>query len=292
MLVFSSERLTKKSLAMKPEIVNISFKFNLPTGLAVDSTENLYVVDSGNHRVLKFNKAGNQIIEWGNFGTKNGEFNFYEDMGTVCGIAIDSQDNIFVVDKGNYRIQKFDSDGNFLTSWGSKGLADGQFIRPIYAASDAQGHVFVTDDRNPIVQKFDNHGKFLLKWGSLGDKDGQFKHATGIAADSEGSIYISDYENERVQKFDNDGLFLASWTTGVSGKSGTPEAIAIDHSDRIYITDSDLNQVVVFDKTGTSIKKIRLARKGSPYGIAIDTEGNLYISDRQNDRVMKYKVLI
>lgn len=277
---------------MKPEIINTSFKFNLPTGLAIDSTGNLYVLDSGNHRVLKFDKTGNQIVEWGKFGTDIGEFNFYEDRGTVCGIATDYEDNIFVVDKGNYRIQKFDGNGNFLTSWGSKGLAEGQFIRPIYVASDAQGHVFVTDDRNPVVQKFDNNGQFLLKWGSFGDKDGQFKHATSIAADSEGNIYISDYENERVQKFDNDGLFIASWTTGINGKSGTPEAIAIDNSDRIYITDSELNLVEVFDKTGASLKKIRLPRKGLPYGIAIDSEGNLYISDRQNDRIMKYKVLL
>lgn len=277
---------------MKPETVNSSFKFNLPTGLAIDTKGNLYVLDSGNHRVLKFDQAGNLILEWGKFGTDIREFNFYEDRGTVCGIAIDCQDNIFVVDKGNYRIQKFDGKGNFLTYWGSKGFANGQFVRPIYVASDAQGHVFVTDDRNPVVQKFDNNGQFLLKWGSFGDKDGQFKHATGIAADSEGSIYISDYENERVQKFDNDGLFLASWKTGVSGKSGTPEAITIDNSNRIYITDSELNQVEVFDKTGASLKKIKLPRKGLPYGIAIDSEGNLYISDRQNDRLMKYKVLL
>jgi tripartite motif-containing protein 71 len=284
--------IKEKPSVMKPEIVNSSFTFNLPTGLAIDAKGNLYVLDSGNHHVLKFDKTGNLILGWGKFGTDCGEFNFYEDRGTVCGIAIDYQGNVFVVDKGNYRIQKFDGEGNFLTAWGGKGKANGQFIRPIYVASDVQGHVFDTDDRNPMVQKFDNNGQFLLKWGGLGDNNGQFKHATAIAADSEGNIYISDYENERVQKFNNDGLFLTSWSTGENEKSGTPEAIAIDGSDKIYVTDSELNQVEVFDKAGVSLKTIKLPRKGLPYGIAIDSEENLYVSDRQKNRIMKYKVLL
>lgn len=199
---------------MKPVIFNPASNFNLPTGLAVDTAGCLYVVDSGSQRVLKFNRAGNLIFEWGKFGTQEGNFNFCEDKGTVCGIAVDRHGNVFVVDKGNYRIQKFDHSGNFLLAWGSRGTADSQFVRAIYVAVDVHGCVFVTDDRNPVIQKFDNNGRFLLKWGSQGNKDGQFNHATAIAADSRGDIYISDYENDRVQKFDNHGCFLTSWGMG------------------------------------------------------------------------------
>ncbi len=273
--------------------INAEIEFNLPTGLATDSVDNLYIFDSGSQRVLKFDKDGNFLIEWGGYGTEEGKFNCHEDKGTICGLAVDSQNHIYVVDKGNYRIQKFDAEGNFLTSWGTQGTGNGQFIRPIYVAVDLQGNVFVTDDRNPVIQKFDKDGQFLLKWGSFGTKNGQFRHATGIATDSEGNVYISDYTNRVVQKFDNNGTFLAAWKTGENHKSGTPEALVIDHNDRIYITDSKLKQIEIFNSEGVSLKSISLEGAGlfnriSPYGIAINSSGYLFVSDRKNHRVLKY----
>ncbi|MCA9954276.1 MAG: 6-bladed beta-propeller [Ardenticatenaceae bacterium] len=268
---------------------------SLPTGLAVDSVGNVYVFDSGSHRVLKFDPAGALLRQWGGEGPAEGQFNCYEDKGTICGLAVDGQDNVYVVDKGNYRIQKFDADGNFLLSWGSQGTGDGQFVRPIYVAVDAQGHVFVTDDRNPVVQKFDADGVFLGKWGSQGAAAGQFYHATGIAVDSEGNVYISDYENQNIQKFDNNGRFLLTWKTGTNARTGTPEAIAIDANDRIYVTDSELKQVEIFDQNGETLQTIALPGLGllnriSPYGIAVDLSGNLLVTDRANNRIVQYAV--
>ena len=269
--------------------------FALPTGLAADSSGNVYVFDSGNHRVLKFDPAGALLQQWGGEGSAEGQFNCYEDEGTICGLAVDAQDNVYVVDKGNYRIQKFDAAGNFILSWGSQGTGDGQFVRPIYVAVDAQGHVFVTDDRNPVVQKFDANGVFLGKWGSLGAAEGQFNHATGIAVDSEGNVYVSDYENQNIQKFDNNGRFLLSWRTGTTARFGTPEAIAIDANDRIYVTDSELKQVEVFDQNGETLQIIALPGLGllnriSPYGIAVDLSMNLIVTDRENNRMITYAV--
>ena len=265
--------------------------------MAADTEGNLYVFNSGTHQVLKLDKAGNIILEFGELGPGESEFNCYEDKGTICGIAIDNQGSIFVVDKGNYRVQKFDNNGNFLAAWGSQGTEDGQFVRPIYVAADSQGNIFVTDDRNPVIQKFDNNGQFLLKWGSLGAGEGQFQHATGIAVDSAGNVYVSDYENQRVQKFDNNGQYLASWKTGLTnGRAGVPEAIVIDQNDRIYITDSKRKQVEIFNTMGQSLQTIDLAGTGlfnriSPYGIAIDMDNNLYVSDRYNESVLRYEIL-
>lgn len=278
---------------IEPKDIGSSTKLSLPTGLATDSVDNLYVFDSGKHRVLKFDNAGNFLAEWGRHGSGEGEFNCFEDRGTICGIVVDPQNNIYTVDKGNYRIQKFDSEGNFLIAWGNQGTGDGQFVRPIYVAVDLQGNVFVTDDRNPVIQKFDSNGQFLLKWGSLGTAEGQFRHATGIAIDSQGHVYVSDYENERIQKFDNNGQFIMSWKTGAGTKSGVPEAIAIDSNDRIYVTDSELKQIEIFNSDGESLGVIKLRSAGlldqvSPYGIAIDSGGNIFVSDRKNNRVFKY----
>lgn len=70
------------------------------------------------------------------------------------GVAIDEQGNIFVTDYSNSRVCKFDSNGQFLNTWGSKGLADGQFTRPTGIAIDQQGSIYVADSGNNSVQKF------------------------------------------------------------------------------------------------------------------------------------------
>ena len=76
------------------------------------------------------------------------------------GVYVDSSDNVSVSDFGeNNRIQKFDSNGNFLSKWGTTGSGDGQFIRPANLALDASGNIFVVDEGNNRIQKFDNNAK-------------------------------------------------------------------------------------------------------------------------------------
>ena len=73
---------------------------------------------------------------------------------------------MYVVDTLNNRIQKFNSNGTFITKWGSKGTADGQFNFPDGIAVDSSGNVYVADDGNNRIQKFDSNGTFITKWGS------------------------------------------------------------------------------------------------------------------------------
>ena len=83
--------------------------------------------------------------------------------------------NVYVTDMDNHRIQKFDSDGNFITKWGSEGDGDGQFsIVTPGVDVDSSGYVYVIDKEGANVQKFDSDGNFITKWGSEGDEDGQF----------------------------------------------------------------------------------------------------------------------
>jgi len=268
-------------------------EFNLPTGLAADSGGFVYVFDSGTNRVLKLSPEGSLVGEFGSRGTEPGQFNCILDRGTICGLALDPAGNLLVIDKGNFRIQKFSPDGLFLASWGSQGSGNGQFVRPIYAAVDAQGNVFVSDDRSARIQKFDSNGEFLLGWGSYGTGDGQFRHATGIAVDSNGNVYISDYENEQVSKFTDDGIFLLSWQVGVvNGRAGVPEAIAVDEADRIFISDSRRNQIEVFDTDGRSLAVLVVRGTGlfdrlSPYGIAVVGDQWIYLSDRNAGRLLR-----
>ena len=96
-------------------------QFNAPSGVAVDSSGNVYVADTDNHRIQKFNSSGGFITKWGSSGSGDGQFNY------PYGVAVDSSGNVYVADTSNDRIQKFNSTGGFITKWGSYGSGDGQF---------------------------------------------------------------------------------------------------------------------------------------------------------------------
>ncbi len=77
------------------------------------------------------------------------------------GVAVDESGNIYVAEYGNHRIQKFDSEGNLLARWGTRGPGDGQFDHPRGVAVDGSGNVYVADTGNNRIQKFDSGGGFL-----------------------------------------------------------------------------------------------------------------------------------
>jgi tripartite motif-containing protein 71 len=146
-------------------------------------------------------KKYNFARDWGRHGTGDGQFGQYNSPN---GIAVDSHGNVYVTDYDNNRVQKFDSNGNFITKWGSEGSKDGQFLNPQGIAVDSHGNVYVTDVSNNRVQKFDSNGNFITKWGSEGSNDGQFgQHSSldGIAVDSHGNVYVTDEGNTRIELF-------------------------------------------------------------------------------------------
>jgi tripartite motif-containing protein 71 len=102
-------------------------QFYFACGVAVDSAGNVYVTDVNNYRVQKFDSAGNFKLAWGSQGSGNGQF--LTSRGAAIGnfVAVDSTDNVYVTDPGNFRVQKFDSAGNFKLAWGSQGSGNGQF---------------------------------------------------------------------------------------------------------------------------------------------------------------------
>jgi DNA-binding beta-propeller fold protein YncE len=139
------------------------------------------------------------------------------------GITVDRQGNLYVADGANDRIQIFDSNGHFLTMWGTKGEREGEFHlsdSPGHAygavAVDAQGTIYIADTFNYRIQKFTNDGKFLTMWGSKGEEDGQFLRPINLEVDSQGNVYVIDDHRDDVQKFDSEGTFLIKW--GGSGQ--------------------------------------------------------------------------
>jgi hypothetical protein len=122
-------------------------QFNDMHGITIDSSNNVYVVETVNNRVQKFNSIGGYLTQWGTQGTGNGQFFGAQSIGH------DSVGSVFVGDL-NGHIQKFNSGGSYLTQWGTQGTGNGQFSIPIGIAVDSSGGVYVVDSNLNRVQKF------------------------------------------------------------------------------------------------------------------------------------------
>ncbi len=201
-------------------------QFDGPWGLAVDDGGNLYVADTANNRIQKFDGSGDFVATWGTGGTGNGEF------WSPTGVDVDSDGNIYVADKDNSRIQELNSSGTFVTKWGSgPSDGDGEFNSPWALDVDAYGNVYVADTYNNRVQEFDSDGNFLTTWGSYGYGDGEFYGPSGVAVHPNGKIYVADSGSNRIEVFAPEPWMTFLGSTGYE----TGYGIAVDDDGYTYV---------------------------------------------------------
>ena len=178
-------------------------KFDNPRHVEVDrNLEFVYVADSKNNRIQQFDIIGTFVRAIGELGNKPGEFN----LPTT--IEQDSKGDFFVTERGNERIQKFDSKWKPLLVWGTKGPENNQFCHLEHLALDKHGNVYVTDPQSDPgcsmqarVLKFDNDGNFLAKFGSDEVGVGQLEDPEHLAVDTDGNVYVSDRKNNKILVF-------------------------------------------------------------------------------------------
>ncbi len=176
--------------------------FAVPHGFHVDMDGNVWVTDAPftlppgvegkGHIVVKFSPEGDRLLTLGTAG-ETGEDESHFNMPSDVHVAPNG--DIFVADghggDSNARIVKFDSEGNFIRTWGSAGTDPGQFNAPHGLAMDSQGRLFVADRGNNRIQIFDQDGNFLEQWH-------QFSRNSGIYIDANDVLYAVDSEsNER-----------------------------------------------------------------------------------------------
>ncbi|MBI5421096.1 MAG: DUF2341 domain-containing protein, partial [Parcubacteria group bacterium] len=230
-------------------------QFDGGSGIATDSSGNVYVADGGNNRIQKFDSSGNYLTQWPTQGP--------------LGVASDSSDNIYVAEYGTDLVKKFSSSGTLLLTWGSTGNGDGQFNGPSGIAVDTSGNVYVTDIWNYRVQKFNSSGGYVTKWGSYGSSTSQFARPMGIAVDTSGNVFVSEQDNARIQKFDSSGTYLSQFALGT-----TSYLIAIDTLGNIYAMLSTW-KVAKYTNSGSFITQWNSADTG----VAVDNQGNVYVTD-------------
>ena len=269
------------------------FDNNNRIDLAFDSSGNIYVIqDNDKDVVKKYDSNWNFLTEWGGTGSGDGLLNHPN------GIAIDSNNNVYITDTVNNRVQKFTSAGVFITKWGSTGSGDGQFNVPRGVDVDSSGNVYVVDRNNHRVQKFDSSGNFLDKVGSNGSGDGQFFQPQEISISSEGSVWVDDMSNHRMQKFDSDLNFILKFGSLGSGNGqfSSPQGIDVDSSDNLFVIDLN-KRVQKFNSSGVYQSQFGSSGTGdgqfnSVSGLAITSNNTFYIPDIQSgstpSRIQKF----
>jgi tripartite motif-containing protein 71 len=246
-----------------------------PSSVAVAS-DAVYVTEEAPHRLQKFTPDGKFVAKWGgdapNGSWLHGQFN------RPSGVAVDAEDQVYVVDTYNHRIQKFRSTGAFVQQWGRHGSGAGELSYPWGIDVDsALGRAYVSDWKNDRVQVFGLDGTFLTTFGRAGSGPGELHRPAGIAVDLDGNVAVADWGNNRVQVFSSAGEVVAVLT---------------GHGDRF--SKSALASLA----TRADLAREREAAGGmhpfeqyfrQPTGLAFDGNGSLYVADTQRHRVQVYR---
>jgi DNA-binding beta-propeller fold protein YncE len=264
-----------------------------PSGITLDNQGNLYIFDTGNDRVMKYDHDGQFVTQWGGTGRDDGQF--YA-AGFDNGIAGDAQGDVYVTDIGNARVQKFDSAGKFLLKWEEQVTGAGLFWGLLAVAVDRQGNVYVVarDQNRTLILKYDRNGKFLLKWGEESFAPGQTFMPSAITIDNQDLVYLMDRSYGTIQIFDRSGRFIARWALKCGDNQPVaPLGLTTDTSGNLYVTDYYSNRICKYDPNGQFLNA--WGEKGTadgqfdkPNGIIVDVQNNVYVVDNRNDRILKF----
>jgi uncharacterized protein (TIGR03663 family) len=244
--------------------------------------------------------AARQVF--GSPGSEPGQFQ------SPHGIEVGPDGFIYVADSGNYRIQKWTAEGQFMAAWGRQSMLETEggipqgFNEPWDVAVAADGTIYVADTWNHRIHKLDAEGNLITTWGLFGqygpgDTGGQgaFYGPRGVSVDPGGRVYVADTGNKRIQVFEPEGQFSFQWGGGgvLEGYLDEPVGVAVGPDDAIYVADTWNRRVQVFDAGGAFLRQWPITGWDTglpdekPY-LAADAEGYVYVTDPGHYRVLVF----
>lgn len=277
-------RTLNKSILLAPETA----PFNMPSDAAVGREGALYVLDGVNHRVVVYNAGGQFQFQFGSRGSEPGQLLF------PLGIATSPDGKIYVADSGNHRFQVFEEDGKPVNAVALPAAASDNPPDPTDIVVDPlRERLYITDNDNHRILVYNlTTSSYESVWGSPGQGERQFRFPFLLDISPQGYLFVVEPINTRVQVLNPNGKFvgfIGGW--GVKpGQLFRPKGVAIC-ADRIFVTDSYLGSIQVFDMSGGFLG-VLAAVDGeamkfiTPTGIAIDSERKrLYVVELKANRV-------
>jgi DNA-binding beta-propeller fold protein YncE len=254
-----------------------------PTETAVDSSGNIYVADTNNHRIVVFDSKGGYLRHFGRTGDGPGEIKH------PSGIAVDKQKNVYVLSRRQNKLMIFNPKGE--VTWEV-------FVEAPLTLRVVDDRLYLATDRGIMIGT--TKGELLSNFGKKGSAKGDLDHPTGLVVDEKGIVYVADSMNYRVQAFDKDGKSI--WAVGTRPKHedgelrdkdrtfGLPAGLAMGDDGNLYLVDAQTGEIVVLTRKGE-----QLAKFGDwgyddgqfyyPAGITYMGEDKFAVADKFNDRV-------
>ncbi len=260
-------------------------QFYGPTGISLDTSGNVYVADTSNRRIQKFTSDGTFILKWGRNGGDGSSGSGDGEFRNPRGLTVDSYGNVYVADSENDRVQKFNSDGVFITKWDSYWGVD--------IAIDSFGNTYIGEQSvvNGNIRKYSPDGTVVDEWETGGTP-------SGIAVDTLGNVYTACRSDNIIQKYSPDGTLLTQWGSKGSGEGEfmDPRGVEVDMFGNVYVADSANNRIQKFTSDGTFITQWGSYGSGDgqfhlPYNIAVTPMGDcVYVADAYNDRIQRFVI--
>jgi DNA-binding beta-propeller fold protein YncE len=267
-----------------------------PTGIALDSLGNVYVIDGGNQRIVKLDSSGAYLTAWGSSGKGDGQFSFWDGSAHFGGIAVDSTNSVLVADSSG-RVQVFDPTGKFIRAWRTSERAIAVFAM----ALDHADNVYLAGGCQ--LTKFGRDGQHLGTWGSdaeCGSANGKFNQVEYVTVAPDGNIWTGEQLGERIQKFDSQMHFLSKLGSKGSGPGQYSHGIfgiVFDKKGRIWTVDNGGDRLEVYDSRMRFIGQSGHEGSGPgdfqfPSYMAIDAQGDLYVVETGGGRIQKLHPLV
>jgi len=274
-------------------LFKISGNFKEPSDVAVSKNGHVHVVDGVNNKIKTFDTNGKAVSSFGENGDGDGQFKY------PLGIDVDNSGNIYIADTGNSRVQIFDPDSVFKAKI-KLPENNGKPADPTDVAVDAtRNRLYVVDNDNHRFLIYDLSTLKLIKAvGEPGEQELMFRYPFFIALNKEKYLYIVDVINTRVQVVNPEGLFVTyvgGW--GVEkGQFFRPKGVAVDTHNRIYVSDSYMGVIQVFDTWGEfygvlgNAGKKTIHKFRTPVGMYIDDHNRLFVVEMLAQQVSVYRI--
>jgi sugar lactone lactonase YvrE len=234
---------------------------NLPQAVAVDTQGNVYIADTANNAVKRWNAATGQVTV------------LVTGLNAPAGVAVDGQGNVYIADTGNNAIREWIAGTQQVRTLVSSALNG-----PTGVAVDALGNVYIADSGNQAVEEWNAaSGQVSVLVNSV------IETPTAVAVDALGNVYIADSANNAVFEWNVTG---GQATTLVSGLSA-PAGVAVDGQGNVYIADTGHNALKQWNAATQQVTVLISSGLTGPAGLAVDGSGNVYLAGTGDSLVKK-----